>query len=346
MSLDPEQTRLRSKTLTVPAATFLATLQLTAASRDIFMRAVVAFALISALLGMLQVASGGSFNLGIYDQIHEGFPIGFFANRNHEADLLLIAIPLSARVLLLQRWPRQVQTIGILGLSSLFAVSVVATQSRTGIALAPIALIGALVIWRGNIRDRVSWLSAAIVATMSVAAFAVLNLTPIGRQAFHRFSSVGDDLRPHIWDATWAAIKNFWPAGSGVGTFPPVYNMFEDLDWVGSSWVNHAHNDYLELALVAGLPAVLLIIAYFVIAAVALTRRLSFPLRGQRYAATAGIVILAGHSITDYPLRTFALLTLFAFFSALLYPSREARARRSGSRGYGRASRSSEFRND
>jgi O-antigen ligase len=122
--------------------------------------------------------------------------------------------------------------------------------------------------------------------------------------------------------------------------------MFEDLDWVGSSWVNHAHNDYLELALVAGLPAVVMIIAYFVVAGTALARRLSFPLRGQRYAATAGIVILAGHSITDYPLRTFALLTLFAFFSALLYPSREARARRPGSGSSGRVRLSSEFRND
>lgn len=346
MSLDPEQTRLAILALLVPAATFLATLQLTAASRDLLFRVIVGFALLSALVGILQVTGGGGVSLGIYNQTHEGFPIGFFANRNHEADLLLVAIPLSARLVLLRPWSQRAQAMVLLGLGAFFAMSVVATQSRTGMALLPVAVIGALIIWRGNIRDRMSWLGAGAIAILSLLALATLNFTPVGRQAFHRFASSGDDLRPHIWDATWVAIKNFWPAGSGAGTFPPVYNMFEDLNWVSEAWVNHAHNDYLELLLVAGLPAAILMAAYFVIAGAALWRRVSFPLRGQRYAAATGILIFAAHSLTDYPLRTFGLLTLFAFFSALLYPSRDTRNRHGfGRRGYAQAKLSTGFDN-
>lgn len=324
LSLDPEQTRLAAFTLVVPAATFVASLQLSAASRDQVMRVIVGFALVSAVLGIFQVAEGG-LTLGIYPLVHDGFPIGFFANRNHEADLLLVAIPLSARIIQQQPWRPRSHGIALIGLTAFFVLSVVSTQSRTGMALLPLAIFSAITIVIGTIRDKRVWISGIAVLIFTVIGYVALDYTPIGQRALHRFSNVENDLRPHIWEGTRAAIKNFWPAGTGVGTFPPIYNMFEDLNSVGQAWVNHAHNDYLELLLVAGLPAAILLAAYVVVLAVALFKRVSFPLRTQRYAGLAMLLILLAHSLTDYPLRTFALLFIFAFSSALLYPSREMR---------------------
>jgi O-antigen ligase len=169
-----------------------------------------------------------------------------------------------------------------------------------------------------------------LVAT--VIGYAAIRLTPVGHHLINRFSTVGDDLRPAFWQGTWSAIHDFWPTGSGVGSFVPIYKMFEDLNSINDAWVNHAHNDYLELLLDTGIAGAILMVGYVVLFTLALIRHVPTPLRGQRYAALSAIAILLGHSIADYPLRTFGLITIFAFANGLLFPSREAyRIRRSGS---------------
>ena len=49
-----------------------------------------------------------------------------------------------------------------------------------------------------------------------------------------------------------AALANM-PAGSGFGTFVPVYEMHAPRTMLRSYYVNHAHNDWLELWLTGGL---------------------------------------------------------------------------------------------
>jgi O-antigen ligase len=332
ISLDPEQTRIAALSLIVPAAVFIAALQLDLRGRDQVMFAVAVFAFASALLGIFQVASGGGLNLGVYRQIHDGYPIGFFANRNHEATLLLIAMPMSAHLIRLRQWPHRTRSMAIGATIVFFSLSVVATASRSGFALLTIAWAGTLIVWIGDIRDRRIWLSAAGLLAISLIAFGLLNLTGAGHRVIHRFNDVGEDLRPFIWHGSWEAIKAFWPSGSGVGSFVPVYKMFEDLNSVNDAWVNHAHDDYLEVLLDAGVAAAVLLVGYAAILIAALFRRLPPPQRSQRYVAACAVLILLAHSLTDYPLRTFGLLAIFAFANALFFPGRDMlRVRRSGS---------------
>ena len=42
------------------------------------------------------------------------------------------------------------------------------------------------------------------------------------------------------------------PIGSGLGTFVPVYAMFEKPEDASPTYVNHAHNDILEVWLETG----------------------------------------------------------------------------------------------
>jgi O-antigen ligase len=332
VSLAPEETRLAALSMIVPTAVFIATVQLSARSRDDLMMVIVGFALVSALLGMFQAAAGGGLNLDIYRQTSEGYPNGFFANRNHEADLLLIAIPLSTHLIRLRPWPHRNRTVALIIAILFFSISVIATQSRTAFALLPLALAGSLVIWIGSFWDKRVWIGAGGLLIATALGYAVIRLTPVGHHLISRFSTVSDDLRPAFWQGTWSAMHDFWPMGSGVGSFVPVYGMFEDLNSVSDAWVNHAHNDYLELLLETGITGAILMVGYVVVVVLALIRHMSAPLRCQRYAAVCVIAILLGHSITDYPLRTFGLLTLFAFANGLLFPMRETyRLRRSGS---------------
>jgi O-antigen ligase len=332
VSLDPEQTRMAAIALIVPSTIFLAALQINVRGRDQIMLAVVVFSFFSALLGVFQVAAGGGLDLGIYRQVHDGYPIGFFANRNHEASLLLVAMPMSAHLIRLQHWPRRTRTSAIAAMISIFSLSVVATASRSGFALLAVAWAGTMIVLIGNLWDRRIWLSAAGLFAILLVAFGLFDLTASGHRVIHRFNDVGEDLRPFIWHGTWEAIKAFWPLGSGVGSFVPVYKMFEDLNSVNDAWVNHAHDDYLELLLDTGIVGVILLISYFLIAAASLLKPLPAPQRGQRYVAVCAIIILLAHSLTDYPLRTFGLMAIFAFANAMLFPGRDTvRVRRSGS---------------
>jgi O-antigen ligase len=107
--------------------------------------------------------------------------------------------------------------------------------------------------------------------------------------------------------------------------------MYEGPRQVYSAFVNHAHNDYAEVFLEGGLFAVALFVAFLLWFAVAAlrawlpagSRSLSALDRGLPKAAAIAILLLLLHSGVDYPLRTTALASLFAFLCALLIaPSR------------------------
>ena len=48
------------------------------------------------------------------------------------------------------------------------------------------------------------------------------------------------------------ATMDLFPFGSGAGTFRSVYQLYEDHDRLEKPIVNHAHNDYVEIAFETG----------------------------------------------------------------------------------------------
>ncbi len=118
-------------------------------------------------------------------------------------------------------------------------------------------------------------------------------------------------------------IMKYRGMGSGFGTFAKVYMTVEAPETIRYYYINHAHNDWLELLVEGGLP-----VAIIIISAVAwLARRIysawTIP-TGEGYqnvlaeAATISIVAVLLHSTMDYPLRTAALAAIFALLCALL----------------------------
>jgi hypothetical protein len=116
------------------------------------------------------------------------------------------------------------------------------------------------------------------------------------------------------------------PFGSGMGTFVPVYGIFEEPQHVlVDTYANHAHNDFLELWLETGIFGVGIFLAFavwFVSRSLKIWR--AEPTGVRRIdvllarAATVVIVLVAAHSVADYPLRTAAIMAVFAFACALL----------------------------
>lgn len=341
LSLDPDRTRASMIALVVPIAMFIAASSASLPARRLLIHCLIAAAAAGAVLGVVQLISPASANLYIYRLPPFQLPVGFFANRNHQAVFLVCSLCLLPPIVIdaRKRAARQAR-IWIGGsLALLLALTVIATQSRAGAALLilPAIALGMAVLQAlpAGRRGR-SWIRAgafSAVALVSVTALASSYLLP-------KLSSRLDgasDIRFSFWPDVIYALKLYFPVGSGIGSFDGVFRSVERLDFVYEKYVNHAHNDYLELALEAGLPAVLLIAAGFVWIAV----RFSWAWRNRDeddaglacYAtlAVAGILL---HSIVDYPLRTEALSAVFGMACGFLVPTAEQHRRTRVSRAY------------
>ena len=53
-------------------------------------------------------------------------------------------------------------------------------------------------------------------------------------------------------------IWHYAPFGGGFGSFEAAYKIVEPVNLLSLQYLNHAHNDYLELAIEAGLPGLAL----------------------------------------------------------------------------------------
>jgi O-antigen ligase len=180
-------------------------------------------------------------------------------------------------------------------------------------------------------RLRPSWLIGALTISTVLGLSALTIL--LGRaEAFQRILAHGgtEDARFQRWPSVVAMIGDYFPVGSGLGSFTQVYNVVEPRALLDFTFFNHAHNDYLELLSTGGLPALLMLIyaAGLVLCRVyqMATHRGSSP--GGMLLAQLGIILimlLALASIADYPLRTptlSALFTLAALWAA--HPLRSA----------------------
>lgn len=286
---------------------------------------VAALGLLAAIVGVFQLAGGHSNWFRFYSNDRRLFATGFQANRNAAADILLIA------ALALAAWraggfnfkPLRSLNPFILAAFIFLSLSVVLTGSRTGVVLIVVAMIaaGAMFVRAEALR---SWKVVGGLVTCGVALVASLYfLTVNGRvqQTLQRFDT-GEAVRPEIWRDAVYAIGQHWPVGSGTGTFQPVFAAAERLEFVRPEFSNRAHNDYLEYALEVGIaaPAVLAIILIF--AAVRL--RVMFFAREDGRQRILGLfvlgalLILALHSLVDYPERSLSLAVLTGMLGGLL----------------------------
>jgi len=148
-----------------------------------------------------------------------------------------------------------------------------------------------------------------------------LLLVIAGFAAFLLYGSVANDLtgkgvtegisRKEFLATGSRIVADFAPFGSGVGSFVELYRWYEDPAIVSATFVNHAHNDLLELLIETGLPGLLVLLvflAWFVPRAWALWR--GDRSNAAALAASMVIGVELVHSLADYPLRTAAMRSL------------------------------------
>ena len=177
-------------------------------------------------------------------------------------------------------------------------------------------------------RARVA-LGAGLAAAVVVAFWVVPQLPAFQRLGAQDFAR---DVRFSAAPTVFAMARDAFPAGIGFGAFEHAYKAYEPDALLTSSYFNQAHDDFLQLAVEAGLPGLVLLVLALLFLARQLRALLPWLRRAEPDAwlaltAFASLGLLAAASAVDYPLRTpsqmvFAvLLVVFA-----LYPPSGTRA--------------------
>jgi O-antigen ligase len=345
ISVSPEATWLSALSLIPPMAIFLSTQLLSYAERRLMSLIVLAIGLIGVFLGLLQVAQGPSSSLRFFAITNTSEAVGFFANRNHFAALvyalILIAACWATAAVFRARtsFNRKVHdTTAVATVVMTVAILVVLlsaeamARSRAGLALTILALIGAFALAWKEWRMASKGTAGLVVGGIALICLFVAEFTLY--RIMERFTDDPlADARIPFARNTFAAVMDYMPFGSGIGSFVPVYGMYErPSDTISNTFANHAHNDILEMCLEAGVLGIVLtgfLGVWVAKRSVEVWRRST---TGSRVidlwlarSATIIIVLLAIHSLVDYPLRTAAVMAVMAFACGLLVaPSREA----------------------
>ncbi|MEO5565594.1 MAG: O-antigen ligase family protein [Luteimonas sp.] len=329
-SLVPAATERAALALLPALSVFFAALAIAPHERTRMMWLFLGMAVFSLLLGLVQLGQPQDSLLNPFPQWAPAFG-GVFANPNHQATALACAAICALALLLAgnrseaDRDSRQLAGRWLLG--ACFAMCTLAlplTGSRAGVlfgilglAMVPVAM-GTFRPARLRASASARWGLALMLCGAVFGVWVSLQWLRVDAVA---------GLRWPLAKATVALGNAYAPWGAGVGAFVPLFAQ-EGPTWLLQyEYINHAHNEYAQWWLEAGIPAMLALAGVLAVLGLVLRKILHYGSHGRSRAIAAGswlgIIVLLAHSIVDYPMRTAALMTVAALLAAnAISPSR------------------------
>ncbi len=337
ISLIPSATEAAWLALLLPLAVFSAAMRLDRERLLVLVLVFLGIATVQALLGLIQFGSAAV----------TGSALGTYTNRNHLAGLLEMALPMALALLAatvghtrpphaatrhgrrkrtFRQWlarfsVTRINQTAVLGAVSLaILLGLVFTRSRAGVVLAMMGILLSTLMFSYRLGGRDTYGLIGTFTAAGIGLASLIGLAPV----LSRFTYADpfEDGRWKIFDATVRAIGEFFPLGSGAGTFVEVLRRFHPASFPGVT-INRAHNDYLEWLLEFGLIAGVLILVWLLFYVRQWGRVWK---RGDwtiwRFAqAGAGIALLLMmlHTLVDYNLRTPANAAATALVAAVFF---------------------------
>lgn len=305
-----------------------------------------------ACIGLAQEAAGMRFILyGFRFADPKGSPFGPFYNDDHAASLMAMSLCFGAGVALSRmRLMNRSQSghtahewlgsqLGLLFLMLLIVAGLWACGSQAG-WLSILFAIGVCAFFAAaalpSRRDRREAVAVCLVAAV-IAIFAAFNRVDDSLTVNAKADAAVVD-RAAMYSAAIDALRDF-PLGSGLGSFQRIYPAYQDRGVRGI--VEHAHSDWLELSIEAGLPMTILLFSSVLWclarAYTAWRFAVSREMRGLIAGSAAAAAAFAFHMFFDFsfqiPGDAFVFLAVLSWLGASHEWADKAPARLSG---YGR----------
>lgn len=309
----------------VPVAAFIGVRCLGRVGRSRLLAAFLILIVISGMIGMMQVAGGPTSPLRLYRITNPDHAVGLFANRNHQAFFLALGFPLLFAVLGRVRSSQSLIPRIVLGSASLLLLTMIwMTGSRMGVILSLVSItVSALTFPHVISKDGRILRNFLIASSLVLAIMFALGLFQSEAITRMMAQDPAQDLRVLLWGDLVKLMGDYFPVGSGFGSFPVIYQHVERAEMLDPRYVNHAHNDLVELAIEGGLAAISLALAFLAWWIAFVVRAYRNPKRGsgtvvRAKVAAIGTGLLLLSCLTDYPLRTPLLSAVFAVFCGLM----------------------------
>jgi O-antigen ligase len=336
LSLSPRATWLSALSLLPPVAIFLATLLIGYRERRSLSLILVGIGVLSAFVGLAQIAEGPSSSLRFFAITNTGEAVGFFANRNHFAVALYACTAFAAAWAIEAAAPPQpghtrletrwiVPVVASLSVLVILVAAQAMARSRAGLGFTIAALAGAAAIALLDRRNASGITPAKLLLATATGTVIYATQFTLYRILDRFAADPMTDGRLPIARLTSETAWLYMPFGSGMGTFMPIYGLQERAaDAMLDTYVNRAHNDLLELWLETGVAGPMLAAVAVIWVAGRSARLWRRQAPGAEIdlsiarAATIVIALIGAHSLVDYPLRTGAIMAIVAFCCGLL----------------------------
>ena len=324
LSLRPHETLKVFLALLPPTALLFAVLVMDLKQRVWLLALAAGLALVSVVLGLLQLLNGPGSPLYFHQFTSPNRAVGFFANPNHFTALLYATLPL-ASALMAGFMGRRARIVAIAcgAIAFAYLVGLSISGSRTALLLGGMSLAASFLLmarsgaFAGLARRRLAFVGGLAALTIVPVLMGVGLLTILDRLGSQ---DLIDDLRWQILPASVSQAWAYFPFGSGLGTFEKAYALNESVSLLIPSFINHVHNDWVEVLYEAGVLGLVpmgfcaLVLARMSLGAARAEPSLSAYLQAGG-AIAVGLLLL--HSLWDYPLRTQACLSVMAIALAL-----------------------------
>ncbi|MFC1775882.1 O-antigen ligase family protein [Pseudomonadota bacterium] len=283
--------------------------------------------LLQAIFGSLLTLSGVTFELLDYRQLERANAHGTFINRNHYANLLVLALSAGVGLLLAQMDLRGAPNIrqrlrsllqAALGPKArlrvfmiIMVIALVLTRSRMGNTafFASITVVGLFALWR--LRKPSRPLMVLVISVLVIDIFMVGTWFGV-EQVIDRVQQtvqgdgwqVNEKARLDTSRESLDMIRKLPLTGYGGGTFYTAYPAWRGDD---QKFMDHAHNDYLEFVVEYGLIGGVLL-AWFLLVCLAraargLLNRDQAKRFGICFASLMAMVAMMIHATVDFSLQ-------------------------------------------
>lgn len=317
--------------LCAPLAVLLFGIQLSREDLYRLLPLIVGLASFSGFLGLLQAVGSVDGPLYFYRITNFGSAVGLFANRNHAATLLACLFPMLTVLAVTAQGSADMQyrrriTAAVIGV--VLVPLVLVTGSRAGLVNSLIALAGSALIYvtsrpqsvvrKTKSKPKRSGVTTSLAAAGAVVGLGFLTFFLSRATAVERLfsKSFDEESRTGFWQVSLDIFWKYFPWGSGSGSFVEAYLLAEPDAMLDPTYLNRAHNDWVEVAVTFGLAGVILLaaaLAAYCLRMYRLWGQSNGRARATVYGRMAGVAIgiFGIASISDYPLRTPTLMCVF-----------------------------------
>ncbi|MEZ9233749.1 O-antigen ligase family protein [Vibrio amylolyticus] len=300
--------------------------------------AVVISGTLQAFYGVLMVLLNVT-QSPVFGYPEKGIATGSFVYKNHLANYVMLSLSMGLGLIVTQlhisesgSWFVRIRRVleGILSSKMLvrlaliiMVIALVMTRSRMGntafFSATTVGGILALFFYKNKPRA----LTALVISVIAIDTFAVGALFGLDKVKQRMVeTSLQQETRDQVVIWSLDIIKDYPLTGTGMATF---YTVFPGYSKADIGFYDHAHNDYIQFAVEAGLPATLLLglmVSYSLwLCLMTIRLRNSRTMKGLALGSLMAIIGMLIHTSVDFNLQPMANALTFIFILFIAHAS-------------------------